>query len=169
MLLEQEAAEQVEDSITCSLMLAEAHKHNCTRRRRSPRLQDQVTNSQQGYPLKHASQGVQPCFWWDGPCELQSVRPFVQFIIMLPGAWEGRGDSAYRRGWIYLLGTVSKVSQHGNAMAWLTWLVSSQTRLKLIKHWVHIGLRFEESLYVLYASCRREEGRRAADKPFVIL
>lgn len=30
--------------------------------------------------------------------------------------------------------------------------VSNQTRLKLIKHYVHIGLRFEESLNVVYAS-----------------
>lgn len=38
--------------------------------------------------------------------------------------------------------------------------VSNQTRLKLIKHYVHIGLRFEESLNVLYASWKTGAGRK---------
>lgn len=38
--------------------------------------------------------------------------------------------------------------------------VSNQTRLKLIKHYVHIGLRFEESLNVVYASWKIGAGVR---------
>jgi hypothetical protein len=42
--------------------------------------------------------------------------------------------------------------------------ISNQTRLKLIKHYVHIGLRFEESLNVLYASWKTVAGYKETEE-----
>lgn len=61
---------------------------------------------------------------------------------------------------MYLFGDSQRdVAVSKQAAARIVSIVSNQTRLKLIKHYVHIGLRFEESLNVLYASWKWGNGQ----------
>lgn len=68
---------------------------------------------------------------------------------------------------MYLVGEGQQDVAAREAAAKNTPDISNQTRLKLIKHYVHIGLRFEESLNVLYASWKTgADRRRCWNAPF---